>query len=106
MSKSFRRYEVVLRRQVPTQQHLSDEVIFENLRELEQQLTAVSSENHRTRPLWRHEGQSQRDDLVRVFVDVPDTPANRQFFEEYKEHLKTRFRQLDIWMTTYLNEVL
>jgi hypothetical protein len=89
-----------------TQQPHSDEVIVETLRELEQQLRAVSSENHRTRPLWRHQGQSYRDDLVRVFVDVPDTPENRRFFEEYKEHLKTRFRQLDMWMTTYLIEVL
>ena len=47
-----------------------------------------------------------RDDLIRVFVDVPDEPAARQFFAEYKARHKTRFRQLDIWMTTYLVEVL
>jgi hypothetical protein len=38
---------------------------------------------------------------VRVFVDVPDVPESRQFFLELKERLKTRFQQLDIWMTTY-----
>ncbi|MGH7168963.1 MAG: hypothetical protein ACRELG_01625 [Gemmataceae bacterium] len=43
---------------------------------------------------------------MRVFVDVPDTPESHRFFEEYKESLKTRFRQLDIWMTTYLIEML
>jgi len=43
---------------------------------------------------------------MRVFVDVPDVPDSRLFFVEYKERLKARFEQLDIWMTTYLIEVL
>ena len=52
------------------------------------------------------EGQSYRDDLVRVFVDVPDVAESRQFFLEFKERLKARFRQIDIWMTTYPIELL
>jgi len=47
-----------------------------------------------------------RDDLVRIFVDVPDTAENRQFFAEFKERLKARFQQIDIWMTTHLVEIL
>jgi hypothetical protein len=39
-------------------------------------------------------------------VDVADTNDNREFFVGFKEQLKTRFRQLDIWMTTYLIEVI
>jgi hypothetical protein len=41
-----------------------------------------------------------------VFCDVSDTPENRQFFVEFKERLKARFQQLDIWMTTYPVEVI
>ena len=44
--------------------------------------------------------------MIRVFVDASDAPESREFFVEYKERLKIRFRQLDIWMTTYLIEVL
>jgi hypothetical protein len=66
----------------------------------------VSCETQTIRGHWRNENQSYRDDLIRVFVDVPDVPENRQFFVEYKERLKARFQQLDIWMTTYLLEVL
>lgn len=66
----------------------------------------MSSETQIIRGLWRHEGQSYRDELVRIFVDVPDTPERRHFFEEYKERLKARFRQIDIWITTHLIEVL
>ncbi|HZZ28190.1 MAG TPA: hypothetical protein VFE46_09315 [Pirellulales bacterium] len=31
---------------------------------------------------------------------------NRQFFVNFKERLKERFQQLDIWITTYLVEVI
>jgi len=44
--------------------------------------------------------------LVRVFVDVADSPGNWQFFQEFKETLKARFQQLEIWMTTYLVDVV
>jgi hypothetical protein len=37
---------------------------------------------------------------------VPDTSDSRQFFVEFKEQLKERFQQLDIWMTTYPLEVI
>jgi hypothetical protein len=43
---------------------------------------------------------------VRIYLDVPDTTENREFFVQFKEQLKTRFQQIDIWMTTYPLEVL
>ena len=46
------------------------------------------------------------DDLIRVFVDAADVPESRAFFQEFKERAKLRFRQLDIWLTTYPVEVL
>jgi hypothetical protein len=59
-----------------------------------------------TRGQWRHEGKSYHDDLTRIYVDVVDTDENRQFFREYKDTLKARFQQIDVWMTTYPVEVL
>jgi hypothetical protein len=41
-----------------------------------------------------------------VFLDVPDASESREYFVAAKERLKARFQQLDIWMTTYLIEVL
>jgi hypothetical protein len=81
-------------------------LIADALIELEQKFGAVSSETQTIRGRWHQEGVAYRDDLMRVFVDAPDESEARRFFAEYKEHLKTRFRQLDIWMTTYLVEVL
>jgi hypothetical protein len=35
-----------------------------------------------------------------------DTEDHRRFFREFKERLKIRFRQIDIWMTTHLIDVV
>jgi hypothetical protein len=106
MSKMHRRFEVLLPVRLNDGTPISDEQIAETLVELEDQFGAVSSESQTIRGRWRHEGQPYRDELIRVFVDVPDLPKNREFFVDYKEQLKARFQQIDIWMTTYLIEVL
>lgn len=74
--------------------------------ELESHFGAVSCETQMIRGLWHHEGRPYRDELIRVFVDADDTPESRQFFLAFKELLKSRFQQLDIWLATYPIEVL
>ncbi len=106
MSRSFRRYEILLPLQFNDQQPVPDDLIGATVIELRQRFGSVSSETQIIRGVWEHEGQSYRDELVRVFIDVPATPENHQFFQDYKEHLKARFRQIDIWMTTYPIEVM
>jgi hypothetical protein len=63
-------------------------------------LGAVSSETQTIRGLLRCEGESYRDDLVRIFVDVADEVEHRRYFLELKARLKERFEQIDIWMAT------
>jgi hypothetical protein len=106
MTASFRRFEILLPRQFNDGQPVPDDLFADTLLELRTQFGAVSSETQVIRGLWQHEDQVYRDDLVRVFVDVPDTAESIQFFREFKERLKVRFRQLDIWMTMYPIEVL
>lgn len=106
MSAFFRRFEILLPRRFDDGEPVPDELIADTLLELEQQFGAVSCETQTIRGLWRHEDQLYRDELVRVFVDAPDEPESRQYFLEFKEGIKTRFRQIDIWMTTYPIEVL
>jgi hypothetical protein len=83
-----------------------DELIADTLVELEQRFGAVSCETQTTRGFWRHEGESYRDELVRVYLDVQDVPENRTFFSQFKELLKARYRQIDIWLTTYPLDVM
>ncbi len=106
MSKMVRRFEVLLPLRFNDGAAVPDDAIADTLLELEQRFGAVSCETQTIRGQWRHDSQSYRDDLMRVFVDVADDPENREFFIQCKERLKARFQQLDIWLTTYLIEVL
>ncbi len=106
MSRPYRRFEVLLPLRFNQGEAVPDELIADTLLELEQQFGAVSAETNPIRGHWHHEGQLFRDELVRVFVDVPDLPEHLEFFREFKERLKSRFRQIDIWMTTHLLDVL
>jgi len=106
VSASFRRFEILLPRQFNDGQPVPDEMIADTLLVLRQRFGAVSSETQIIRGLWQHEGEVHRDDLVRVFVDVPDLPEHREFFQQFKESLKAKFQQIDIWMTTYPIEIL
>lgn len=104
MSSLQRRYEILLPLRFNDGEPVPDDLIAETLLELEQEFGSVSSESQIIRGRWENEGQTYRDELVRVFVDVPDRQKNRKFFGKFKERLKQRFRQLEIRLTTYLIE--
>jgi hypothetical protein len=40
-----------------------------------------------------------RDELMRIFVDVADT-QDRDFFLQFRERIRDRFRQVSTWMTS------
>jgi hypothetical protein len=83
-----------------------DVLIADTILELREYFGAVSCETQTIHGIWTHEAEVYRDELIRVFVDAPETASSRDFFLEFKERLKARFDQLDIWMTTYPIEVL
>jgi hypothetical protein len=43
---------------------------------------------------------------VRVRVDIDDTPENWEAMRAIKETLKSRFDQLDIWITAHGIEIV
>lgn len=106
MSKSLRRFEILLPRRFNDQRPIPEEWVIETILELERQFGAVSCESQVIHGYWQDEGKSYRDELVRLFVDVADSPENRLFFQQFKEHLKTRYKQVEIWVTTFLVEAL
>jgi hypothetical protein len=106
MSTHCRRYELLLPLEFNDGSRVPDELIAQTLRELRQQFGAVSDE---AKPIEGHTqvlAQVNRDRSVRLFADVADLPENRAFFVSYKEELKSRFRQDDIWITSHPIEVL
>ena len=105
MSSLQRRFEILLPRRFNDGTAVPDEFAGQTILELRAQFGALSSETQIIRGIWENAGQSYRDDLIRIFIDVADTSDNQQFFRDYKEQLKARFQQLDIRITTYLIEV-
>ncbi len=103
---ALRRYEMLLPQSFNDGTTVPREFFAEVLLELRSEFGAVSSETQVIQGLWETQGAVFHDDLIRVFVDVPDSPRNREFFLRFKERLKQRFQQLDIWLTTYPIESL
>jgi hypothetical protein len=103
---ALRRYEILLPLRFNDGQLVPDDFIGQTLQELRLRFGAVTWETQVVRGLWRHEGQVFEDDSMRVVVDVADLPENREFFRQFKERLKERFRQIDIWMTTHTIDVV
>jgi hypothetical protein len=98
---SFRRYEIVLPSlfndgtPVPPEAHLA------TWRELLERFGGATLEPQILRGGWIHQGQRYEEPNLRLFADVEDTPENVAFFKEFKETLKRRFQQIDIWIISY-----
>jgi hypothetical protein len=106
MSNSLRRFEILLPLRFNDGSQVPDELVGQTIIELRRQFNAISAESQVIRGHWQHQEQEYRDELVRLFVDVADTQENHDFFVAYKEQLKARFKQIDIWMTTYPIQVI
>ncbi len=104
MSSLQRRFEILLPRRFNDGQPVPEELLADTVLELRERFGTMSHETQVIRGAWEQAGVPFLDELNRVFVDVADTAENRQFFVDYKERLKARFRQLDIRITTYLIE--
>ena len=101
MSISGRRFEILLPLRFNDGSTVPDALIAETLVELRRNFGAVSSETQKIEGQWQHAGQVYRDELMRVFVEVEDTERNRDFFRRFREQIKSRFRQVSIWMTSH-----
>ncbi len=74
--------------------------------ELVHRFGATSTDTVVVRGRWLYQSTLYQDQLVRVRIDVEDAAENWQAMREIKEALKTRFEQLNIWITAHRVEVL
>ena len=74
--------------------------------ELVQKFGATSTDTVVVRGRWLYQSTIYQDRLLRVRLDVQDSPENWQAMREFKEILKARFEQLDIWITAHRIDVL
>jgi hypothetical protein len=74
--------------------------------ELVAQFGATSTDAVVVRGRWSYQSTLYEDKLVRVRIDAPDEPEHWEFMRQYKEILKGRFEQLEIWITAHRIEVV
>jgi hypothetical protein len=101
-----RRYEMLLPLTYNDGRPVEPEKHEKTNEELVARFGAVSRLPATLRGIWVHEGQRFEEDFVRLFVDVPDTRANRQFFVRLKATLMERFEQLEIYIASYPVDIL
>src|SRR2546423_902492 len=100
------RFEMLLPLRFNDGREVPRELVSQTISELEERFPGVTWESQVLHGRWRQEGKSYQDELVRVFVDAENSQANRDFFAGYKKELKSRFQQLDIWLTVHPIETL
>ena len=105
-TKSRRRYEILLPIRYNDGTPIEPEKFFETQEELVAAFGALTSSPELLRGVWTFEGRRFEDESLRLVVDVEATPENRAFFPEFKERLKARFRQIDIWIISHEIEVI
>ena len=93
---NWRHYEILLPRKFNDGTLVPNAVISSALLHLEQRFGAVSWETQLIQGAWHDGGKRYRDELFRVFIDVDDTPTNREFFRQFKERLKSDFQEGDM----------
>ena len=101
-----RRYEILLPLRFNDGRPVPDELIAGTIIEIRNRFGAVSSESQIIHGTWQHQSEIYRDELMRIFIDVEDTAENRTYFLNLKGQIKTRFQQVDIWLTSYPIDVL
>jgi len=67
---------------------------------------ATSTDQVTVRGQWKYQSTLYSDQLIRVRVDVEDTPENRDAMRALKEAFKNRFDQLDIWITAHRIDII
>jgi hypothetical protein len=105
-----RRYEILL----PIRHNDGRSILVQDTQTLQQTLRdvierfgAMSYSPNSILGVWQSEdGTPYDDDLFLLTVDVDDTPENWEFFVRFKETLRGRFQQRDLYMVTYLLEVV
>lgn len=93
-----RRYEILL----PLAYNDGRPIEYEKNRQAQEELivrfTALSLAPGTVQGIWIHGGTRYEDASVRLVVDVEDTEENHQFFQDFKETLKQRFEQIEIYI--------
>ena len=96
-----RRYEILLPTRYNDGSPVEDEKVRLVVQELRDQFGGLTFYPEQLRGVWLHEGQKFEETNVRIVLDVEDSSETTEFLSRYKQTLKERFRQIDLWIISY-----
>ncbi|HWL92852.1 MAG TPA: hypothetical protein VNT79_04905 [Phycisphaerae bacterium] len=105
MSNKWRRFEVLLPIRFNDGREIPAEWMAEAVLEIADHFGAASYETQKVEGHWRQGGVQYRDDLVRLFVDVPGSTIHRKWMRQFRDRLRVRFEQIELWMVSYRIEI-
>jgi hypothetical protein len=100
------RFEILLPLFYNDGRPVEDQKFIDTDDELVATLGATSTDTVVVRGHWPYQSTIYEDRLIRVRVDVDDTPENWQKMRDVKEVLKHRFEQIDVWISAHRIEIL
>src|SRR6266568_6467412 len=100
------RFEILLPLFYNDGQAIERETFVQTDDELVQRLGSTSTDTVVVRGNWLYQSTIYHDQLIRVRIDVDDTPEHWQAMRDIKELLKARYQQLDIWITAQRIEIV
>jgi hypothetical protein len=100
------RFEILLPQFYNDGRPIEKEVFTETDDDLVNLFGAVSTDLVGVRGKWKYKSTIYSDQLIRVRIDVEDVPENWETVRHFKETLKTRFDQIDIWISAHRIEIV
>jgi len=98
---TLKRFEILLPLNYNDGKPIEREKFLLTHRELVERFGATTVDTTRASGTWMYGGALYEDLLMRVTLDSSKPDEARGFLRNYKEVLKARFEQLDIWITAH-----
>jgi len=102
----LRRYEILLPLFYNDGKRIEREKFLVTHKELVEKFGATTTDTTKIVGKWIYQNQPYEDKLIRIVIDTEPSDDIDEYFRQYKELLKERFRQVDIWITRYEIEVI
>jgi len=93
------RYEILLPLRYNDRRRIEQEKFDQTNLELVEKFSATTTDMITAIGAWKYRGALFENQLLRLIVDVPGSGSADDFFRGYKETLKARFEQVDIWIS-------
>jgi hypothetical protein len=101
-----KRYEMLLPLKFNDGSAVDPELFEQTREELIAQFGAIAVQPGIVHGVWIHQGIRYEDELLRLVIDVEDSPESQRFLVSFKAVLLERFQQIEIYIASYPIELL